>query len=400
MWNVLIADDEPIIRRGLVKTVTEAGRDLVVTAVAEDGRQALEMAIAQKPDLLLVDVCMPFLSGLQFLEKLKKETSDSVIIIVSGHDEFEYAREALRLGASDFILKPIDEGALLAAIDSAIGTLKTRRDASRYMDWARAQIGQQKGEYRRRFLCDLIGGRLSSGEIAHSAEFFSVALPNKWGMAMARINERILPGNESEQDRLTRFLSLESLVIERFPEDKGNFAFEDDAFNLIVLGGAEDPSEWIDAAVEITERAGRRLSLEVFAVQGFADGCEALPDCYAELSALLSKSANTPVLAASAMEYMRAGYSRFSLSLEETAEALKISPGYLSRVLRRENNAAFTESLTRMRVDKALALLRDPGITVSEIAASVGFSSIHYFSRTFKRITGMSPMEFRRGGHL
>jgi len=89
---------------------------------------------------------MPFLSGLEFLEQIRKESLDSIIIIVSGHDEFEYAREALRLGASDFILKPIDDDALLATIDSAIATLKTSRDNTRYLDWAKSQVQKRKPE--------------------------------------------------------------------------------------------------------------------------------------------------------------------------------------------------------------------------------------------------------------
>lgn len=398
MWKVLIADDEPAIRNGLVRTVSSSGRDLEVAAEAEDGETALEMAEALKPDLLLVDVCMPFLSGLQFIEKLKAANDDCAVIIVSGHDEFEYAREALRLGASDYILKPIDEKALLAAIDSALSALKERRDASRYIEWAKSQMVRLQPEYRQRFLRDLVAGRLSPGEVLRTSGFLGMKLPERFGLLIVRINERFLAGGESEDERLTRFLALESLINERFPPQNGNYVFEDESVDLVVLGDAKDTSEWIDSAAEITDRALRRLKLPVSVAQGFAQSPEEVAECYGELTAQLSKGENASALAAAARDFMEKGYSRPDLSLEETAEFLKVSPGYLSRVLRRETDAAFTQTLTRIRVDKAAALLSDPSVRVSEVAEAVGFSSLHYFSRTFKRVTGVSPIDTRRGG--
>lgn len=397
MWKVLIADDEPVIRNGLVRTISSSGRQLEVVATAEDGKQALELAVRFKPDLLLVDVCMPFFSGLQFLEKIRSEIADSIIIIVSGHDEFEYAREALRLGASDFILKPIDDSALLAAIDKAIETLENNRDERRYIDWAKAQLEKQKPEYRNRFFRDLVYGRLSESEIAWTVDFLGIHLPEKRGMLIARIDEKAVGLGESEQERITRFLSLESLVRERFPESAGHAVFEDESSNIVAFGDACDPSDWVDAASEIIERAERRLQLNVLSVQSFVESGESPAECYAELETALSKMGSTSVLAAAALEYMHVSYSRSDLSLEETADALRVSAGYLSRVLRRETSAAFTESLMRLRINRASALLRDHSVSVSQVAEAVGFSSLHYFSRTFKRITGETPMETRRG---
>ena len=397
MWKVLIADDEPAIRRGLARTIAESNRDLIVVAEAEDGEEALALAQERKPDLLLVDVCMPFLSGLKFLERLKAINDDCAIIIVSGHDEFEFAREAIRLGATDYILKPIDDALLLAAVDMSLSKLKESRDSSRYLEWAKAQLVRMLPEYRQRFLRDLVAGRLSPGELSHSGEFLDLRLPERGGMMIVRLNERAMPGSVSEDSRLTRFLALEPLLRELFPPDEGHYVFEDETVGWVVFGDARDSSEWIDAAAEITERALRKLKLSVVAAQGFASGPDEIADCYAELSSELAREENASSLVSAAREYMEKGYSRVGFSLEETAEYLKVSPGYLSRVLRRETDAAFTQTLTKIRVDKAVALLADPSMKVSEVADAVGFSSLHYFSRTFKRVMGVSPLDIRRG---
>ncbi len=109
MWKVLIADDEPKIRRGLRTTIERLRPDMKVVAEAEDGEMALEAARREKPDILMIDVRMPFLNGLELIEKIKGVLSDCIIIVVSGHDEFEYAQRALQLKVFDYVLKPVPQ---------------------------------------------------------------------------------------------------------------------------------------------------------------------------------------------------------------------------------------------------------------------------------------------------
>ena len=98
MWKVLIADDEPKIRRGLRATIEQIRPDMQVVAEAEDGETALALVQKEKPDILMIDVRMPFLNGLDLIQKINEVWRDCVIIVVSGHDEFEYAQRALTLG--------------------------------------------------------------------------------------------------------------------------------------------------------------------------------------------------------------------------------------------------------------------------------------------------------------
>ena len=96
MYNVLIADDEPKIRRGIKQWVEETDLPFRVSAEAENGRQALELTLLNKPDLLLVDINMPHGNGLDFIRQVKSILPDSVVIVISGYDNFEYVREAFK----------------------------------------------------------------------------------------------------------------------------------------------------------------------------------------------------------------------------------------------------------------------------------------------------------------
>ena len=95
MYKVLIADDEEIIRRGIAHFLKK-DPDIQVVAQAEDGEMALEQAMEYHPDLLFVDINMPFLNGLDFIEKLKTVQPDALILVITGYDDFKYAQKALR----------------------------------------------------------------------------------------------------------------------------------------------------------------------------------------------------------------------------------------------------------------------------------------------------------------
>ena len=108
MINVMIVDDEYPIREGLKNTVPWERYDMRVIATAENGEEALELAKDCSPDLVVADICMPFVDGLEMAERLMGMRPDTILIFLTCYDEFEYARKALKLGAFDYVLKPVD----------------------------------------------------------------------------------------------------------------------------------------------------------------------------------------------------------------------------------------------------------------------------------------------------
>lgn len=105
--KVLIADDEPTITEGLLRLFDWEGNRLEVVGVANDGIIAVNMARELEPDIVLVDINMPLLSGLEVIRALSEQPCDTVFIIISGYDEFSYAIEALKLRVYDYLLKPV-----------------------------------------------------------------------------------------------------------------------------------------------------------------------------------------------------------------------------------------------------------------------------------------------------
>ncbi len=110
IWKVLIVDDEPKIRKGLRSWIKELNLPFDIIGEASNYNEALEECKKNKPHLLLVDINMPGINGLNLIEQLKSKNYKSIIIIVSGYDDFVFVRQALRLQVYDYLLKPVPKG--------------------------------------------------------------------------------------------------------------------------------------------------------------------------------------------------------------------------------------------------------------------------------------------------
>jgi DNA-binding NarL/FixJ family response regulator len=116
--RILIADDHGVVRSGL-KLLLDRQPDIEVIAEAEDGVEALEKVVAEKPDVAILDVAMPRMTGLQATHEIKKQAPDTQVLILSMHDDERYLYEALRAGASGYVLKRAAGEDLLDAVRAA-----------------------------------------------------------------------------------------------------------------------------------------------------------------------------------------------------------------------------------------------------------------------------------------
>ncbi|WP_066191461.1 MULTISPECIES: response regulator transcription factor [Gracilibacillus] len=114
--RIVIADDEPLITHGLANTIPWDELDVEIVGTAENGQKALEMLHHTKVDILITDVYMPVMDGIDLSKEVVQTFPETQIIMISGYDEFEYAREAIRMGVQDYLLKPVNIDELLALV--------------------------------------------------------------------------------------------------------------------------------------------------------------------------------------------------------------------------------------------------------------------------------------------
>ena len=128
MYRVLLADDEPIILSGLQSMLDWERLDCAVCAAARDGQQALELVEARRPDIVVCDINMPRLTGLELLEACAQRYPELVFIMLTNHQDFHMAQQSLRNRAVDYLLKiDLDEEKLARSLRLAIDECEKRR---------------------------------------------------------------------------------------------------------------------------------------------------------------------------------------------------------------------------------------------------------------------------------
>ena len=123
MYSVFLVDDEPIVLEGIRNKIDWESSGFTFAGEATDGEIAFSMIQEIKPDILITDIKMPFMDGLQLASAIKKTQSWIKIIILSGHDEFDYAKKAISIGIEDYLLKPFTAEDILTSLKKAAAHL-------------------------------------------------------------------------------------------------------------------------------------------------------------------------------------------------------------------------------------------------------------------------------------
>lgn len=131
--KLLIVDDEPIVRRGIKMLVNLEALGITELFEAKNGEEALGLFKENKPELVLLDINMPGMNGLTLASKIKEISSTAKIAMITGYDYFDYAREALRIGVQDYILKPVSKDDITSVLEKLISSYKQQRKQEEVM---------------------------------------------------------------------------------------------------------------------------------------------------------------------------------------------------------------------------------------------------------------------------
>ena len=151
-YKVLAADDEYWSRENLRSLISWEDYSIEFLDPACDGEEVLERIEEEKPDIILTDVRMPFMDGLTLMERLRSKMPECGFIVLSGHNEFEYARQAIRQGAFAYLLKPIDRQELKDTVFAAMKKMQDNRSAREYYE----VLSGEYFELQQRFLQSLL----------------------------------------------------------------------------------------------------------------------------------------------------------------------------------------------------------------------------------------------------
>lgn len=395
LLKVLIADDEPNIREGIRYSVNWKSYAMDVVAEAEDGEEALELALKHNIDILLVDLNMPIMNGLTVVKHIREKLHKCRVIIITGYDDFSYAQEALRLQVDDYLLKPLNPENLNNVIEKVRGELLTLSQKTKYLEIASNYITQNKLVIQDRFCNEWVNGRLPEDKIKEHLHF--LGLPEKTPNLLVvvrsqefQINQPLVEANDKE----LYVFSVINIILEVL-NGRQNVIFSDQSRLLFILiwGDVEEGSF---SKIEKAIHKCLNIAATLYSEQ-ITGSINELNSVYINCKNKVSEESKISPLVRRARSYIREHYTEQELTLESLAKSLQVSPVYLSRTFKQELGTSFVTLITKMRITKAIRLLNSTNLKVIEIAEQVGYESQHYFSTAFKKSVGVSPIQYRKG---
>ena len=225
-YRVLLADDEEEIRSGISRKIDWASLGLTLVGEAGNGEEALELAEQLRPDVVLTDIKMPFLDGLELCRRLRVTLPGARLVVFSGFDDFEYARQAMSLGVSEYILKPINAPELRQVLEKLRDQLDRQRLERRDMETLRRRYEESLPVLRELFYTRLLSGQIRPEQVQDRAARYEIDLPQGlWTAALVHVDGL---GDEGERDELL-LLSVQSFL-------EKHFALEGCAARVVLYG--------------------------------------------------------------------------------------------------------------------------------------------------------------------
>lgn len=390
MWNLLVVDDESIVRMGLRYMLDWEKFGICWRAEAADGEEALRILEEESIHLVMTDIRMPGMDGIELAQKIRHRQPEIQVIFLSSYDTFSYVREALRLGAADYLHKPtMDEAEIADTIQKAI---------SRFTLTPNEPPRRTEEEKNELFLSLLDPFTFPAKPLQLLPELADESF--KEGYELAIIRKRCDAVQEEEDAEQLRFLSILHLVGKLTVKDWGGLVFHRNFREMIWIvpvrshtGNGDMQSYLNGLRQKVLELLNVRL---IFACASSAcRDISGLPDAY--MSALLHFPRNEQsdsFIVRRAKEYVDRHLLE-DVTLAKVGESIHVSPGYLSRIFLKEIGENFSDYIIRNKMEIAQKMLRETSRKVYEIASDLGYSNPHYFSKLFKDRTGLTPLEYR-----
>jgi two-component system, response regulator YesN len=394
-YKALVADDEYIIRQG-ISGLLGSYQDFEVVAQAEDGEIALEMAKNQKIDVYFVDITMPFLNGLQFIEELKKIQPLAIIVIITGYDKFEYAQEAIRLGTYEYLLKPVQEELFHDMIERLRTVLQKRNVEEHYLEWAEKKLVENRGSLILELLLRALEGHLAPEEIQQECDYLGLTIPVKFHILVIRLDYQKNSDIKQVWNDNLIFFAAQNVAKEIFEDLNCETSIRDNYGNLVLITQRAD-SKALEERTECYQNfIERNFPITCKVVHREDSGYEKLSEAYQAAAGQLEELNGISGVVQRITEIIEQNYGKEDFSLQDVAEEVNISVPYLSKLFRKEMGYTFVDYLTNLRIRKAIELLHDDQMKMYEIAERVGYATQHYFSNVFKRKIGISPIDYKK----
>ncbi len=458
MHTLLIVDDEKNICDGIEAAITATCPDIEIAAVLYSGVDAIQWLDSHSVDIVIADIRMDDKSGLDIAEFIKDRKDNTKVILITGYESFEYARSAINHGVSAFLTKPFASQELIDTVQEIVRQLDNENtrtvidmgEQSLLRDWDYARHIVQRG-----FAGIWNSNELPLSRI----KFFENPEPKVYEIRyFLKSSDSTQTGSNLISSHLDYFIDLgefgssdllcfycqydnQELVFTAFSDNlyrhtlvkdftlgistKYHLTFSHDVkafvnlndyrkftvgrgiMNQQFLSVVKTANDKKDIWDYVNSLAPEKLEcLVCFLQKNYhsifpkiepgATLSQTVVDFVSNLFDIGSfKNTVKSALILKIIEYLDANYSNSNLSLSAIATEFSINQAYLSSLFKKAAGIGFNAYIQKLRMQNAMELLTETDLSISEIAAACGYSSLSYFSHAFKNYTGLYPVDYR-----
>ncbi|MFC4597376.1 response regulator [Cohnella hongkongensis] len=258
MYKIMLVDDEAGVREGIRERIAWHEHGFECVGDCENGMDAIEAAELLKPDVVLTDINMPFMDGLELTRQLAERMPWTKVVILTGYDDFDYAQQAVKLQVKDFILKPITASELIAVLESLKQELDEAKDRRENLVRLERQLRESLPALKERFLERMVSTSIGLGEMTQRMAYFGLNLPGPEYVVLAADADHF-GGAAPDADRELLRFALHNIVQEIADRETASAVFRsrEEKTVCILSGGPDD--RLFDRAQAVAEEIRRSV---------------------------------------------------------------------------------------------------------------------------------------------
>ena len=398
MYQVMIVDDEKVEREVMRLFIEQSKLEIEVSHECLSGRQALGMILKDQPDIILLDINMPGLNGLEVLDRLRLAGVGSKVIFSTAYGYFEYAQKAVQLGAYDYLLKPVSESKMIQTLARAVDELDEERAKTHQEERLQNYLNHMGNQV----VSSIIGGQINDevlyyltllgiGERAYGRCFY-LKIPEE-----SLENQKILSIRDALRDSLEK-LGCRSLC-----------KIKHDTLLFIVVIAEEALFKVLDEPIyQMFVHAIEHMGHGAYTLQkgipfqdihgvekSFTSARLLLGDLRDDLLPDVEPEEQEMLLLLPLIKSFIEENCDKKLTLDQVADNFGYSKYYINRVFKQQYKRTIIDYHIRCRIEQAKILLAHQDISVKKISETLGYSDANYFTWCFKKVEGVSPVKYR-----
>jgi len=401
--KVIVIDDNSLIRQSICYAIDWDSLGCIVVAEASDGVEGMEKIVEVNPDIIITDIKMPGMDGLDMVQQIRELHPNSKVIVITAYEEFEYAQKAIKTRVFDFIVKPIDDDLLTQSILKAVDELEAECALSNQLTKTETEKEQLSDLMigalpllKQNLMMQLIGfQQLDDYKIKENAAYLGIQ-NEAYALLFIR-SEKKKEELIEWADHLKKLATQELDAIDCFAEQLYTI--------LLYMTHSQSQHEYPETITRINNflRMDMHPDGGVNASPLFFDLSEVqlvFQSMYSAWSADVQTIQEDRVtsysfLTQNVLKHI-ADHIKENLSLSQVASVFDINSSYLSSLIKKETGETFTDLVNREKIRIAKRLLMDPSNRIGEIGNQLGFSDYTYFYQVFKKYVGYSPKKYQK----